>query len=50
MTDLWKKQHIESKTNRTDIKRATGYEAAVDILIDIFGETVSFQYDEKGIL
>lgn len=48
MTDLWKKQYIESRTNPNDIKRATGYEAAVDIWIDTFGETVQFQYDQKG--
>lgn len=47
MTTVWNKEYIESIFT-DEVRKATGYQAAVKIWIDTFGETVPFEYDEEG--
>jgi hypothetical protein len=47
MSDFWENEFIKSKYT-DEVKPATGYQKAVSIWIDTYGETVSFNYDEDG--
>lgn len=47
MKAIWGKEVTQSRTTG-EIKKATGYQAAVETWIDTFGETVQFKFDEEG--
>lgn len=47
MDSIWNKTFIQS-TVSDEVRPATGYEAAVNIWLDTFGNTVEFQYDSQG--
>lgn len=47
MYSIWNAAFIQSRTT-DEVRRATGYQAAVNTWIDTFGETVSFTYDLEG--
>lgn len=48
MESVWESHFIKSTTDKSNIKAATGYEAAVHIWIDTYGETVEFEYNDDG--
>lgn len=45
---VWPKEFIQSKTNPENVKMATGYEAAIKIWEDTFGESKLISYSEDG--
>ena len=47
MKAIWSKYYIQSEKTG-EIRQATGYEAAVVIWKDTFGETIKFSYDSDG--
>lgn len=47
MNRLWRKQFTESIITG-QFKPATGYQAAVEIWKDTYGETMPFEYDDEG--
>ncbi|MBQ2642894.1 MAG: hypothetical protein IJF94_03740 [Eubacterium sp.] len=48
MESVWESHFIKSTTDKSNIKAATGYEAAVSIWNDTYGETVEFKYNDDG--
>lgn len=48
MKSVWPKEFIQSKTNPENVKMATGYEAAIKIWEDTFGESKLISYSENG--
>lgn len=51
MSEIWKKQFIQSITDESKIRNATGYEYAVVTWVDAYGdppEGSKFTYDDEG--
>lgn len=48
MNSIWSKWRVVSKSNPEKSRVATGYEIAVNIWIDTYGDTVAFEWDEDG--
>lgn len=48
MKSDWNKYYVEDANG--NVKKASGYEAAVSIWVDTYGETSEFNYDEDGRL